>query len=728
MTLRESVPAELRVLSQWVTRKGKKPFTPGTCQMAKAGDPSTWRTYEEAERDFILGKCDGIGFQFHNNGIVGIDLDRVLNTDTGELADWAADIVDRLDSYTEISPSGTGLHIFVKGRFDGRGRKKSIGDGQAVEMYQEKRYFTVTGNVFRPAPIQDRPEVTELYNEFFPAPPNVARSVPTAAYNASDTLQTGLEKDPVFRALWEGERPTGDESNDDLSLMNKLAYWCNLDTARMMEAFIDSPYTAGKDPAHAKKAQREDYLRRTAEKAAADCTRTAAADNEAYQSERAVRAFGKPGQGSGQGPEGSGSSGVPSFFDGKRFQHHVMGDYLIQKLHACKINGAVHIYENGVYRPGEEALHGHMIQLVPSLIDARRKEVYKYIKVSPSTPEKELAPPELIPFATRIYNIETGAFLDYGPKHVFLNRFPYDYKPDAPALPIVDETLEAITCGDAEVKQLLMEAIGNCFFLLNQFRGAVMLYGSGNNGKSTLLNMITQLLGKENASHLSLQDLAERFRLMEIYGKAANIGDDIPGTYIPDSSWFKKAVTGEYLTAEKKGQDPISFKPFAKMFFAMNALPSVSDKSKGFFSRVLLVPLNQDFSRLPTRNPGLKDRKWTQEEMEYLTRLAVDGLRKLKAQGDFTRPQVVQEAVEEYERENNPVKEFLEEYRESGEAIEDKPTGLIYDSFTFWCQKTGHKNPMSRRKFTTAVCCETGLQSGVLWGNGNGKSVRCFTR
>lgn len=67
-----------------------------------------------------------------------------------------------------------------------------------------------------------------------------------------------------------------------------------------------------------------------------------------------------------------------------------------------------------------------------------------------------------------------------------------------------------------------------------------MLYGpNGSNGKSTLLNMITRLLGRENASFLSLQDTAERFRLIEVYGKAANIGDDIPNSYLPDSSVFK---------------------------------------------------------------------------------------------------------------------------------------------------------------------------------------------
>ena len=415
---------------------------------------------------------------------------------------------------------------------------------------------------------------------------------------------------------------------------------------------------------------------------------------------------------------------VPEFFDGKRFLHNVMGDYLIKAHGVCKINGAVHIYDNGIYKPGEEILHGFMIQLVPELTDARRKEVYKYIKVNPNTPEKQLSPPYLIPFATRIYNVQNDCFLDYTPDHVFLNRFPYDYKPDAPLCGTVTGTISQIAGNDPEVVNLLYEAMGNCFYLLNSFRGAVMLYGrSGNNGKSTLLNMITQLLGRENASYLSLQDTAERFRLVEVYGKAANIGDDIPSAYLPESSIFKKLVTGEMVTAEKKGQDPFSFKPYAKMFFAMNGLPPVSDKSKAFFSRILLIPLNQDFSKSGKKDVRLKDRKWTQREMECLTRLAVDGLKRLLTQGDFTRPECVQRAVDEYEAENNPIREFLGEIGD----ITGMSTQEVYFKYQSWCYDSGHKNLLTRTKFTKEVKAETGM---IIKDRRNpaadGRVVKCF--
>ncbi len=420
---------------------------------------------------------------------------------------------------------------------------------------------------------------------------------------------------------------------------------------------------------------------------------------------------------------------LPEFFDDKgHFLHNVLGDYLIESYGCCKIGGAVHIYDGGVYRPGEEALHGAMVDLLPSLSDAKRRETFKYIKVCRRTPVRELAPPHLIPFRHRVYNLRTGEFLDYSKNLVFLNRFPWDYDPEAPECSSVTDLLNAIAGGDSEVVDLLLESFGNCFHLLNSYRGAVALYGpSGSNGKSTLLNMLRQLIGEENASFLSLQDTAERFRLMEVYGKAVNIGDDIPDSYLPDSSLFKKLVTGETVLGEKKGQDPVSFRPYAKFFFALNGLPPVSDKSSAFFSRILLVPMNADFSSVRKRDPGLKDKIWSTEEMAYLVRLSMDGLKRLIAQGDFTRPLCVKQAMAEYEIECNPVLGFLLEY---GNII-GEPTEKVYNDFRAWCEDNGHRNIVTRKRFTKEVCqqadvCSAAIRNPYFGGSGRGNTGQCF--
>ena len=413
---------------------------------------------------------------------------------------------------------------------------------------------------------------------------------------------------------------------------------------------------------------------------------------------------------------------VPDFYEGRRFLHNKMGDYLIKACGVCKINGAIHIYDNGVYRRGEDDLYGFMLELAEELTEAKRREVYKYIKVKRGVPVKEVSPPNLIPFASRIYDVETDRFIEYSPEHVFLNRFPYDYKPDAPECASITGAIEAIAAGDKEVIDLLYETMGNCFYLLNSYRGAVALYGqSGSNGKSTLLNMIAQLIGRENASYLSLQDTAERFRLAEVYGKAANIGDDIPDSFLKDSSTFKKLVTGERVTAEKKGQDPFSFQSYAKMFFAMNELPPVSDKSKAFFGRLLLVPLNQVFQQGGNADASLKTKQWSQQEMECLTRHAVEGLKRLLKNGDFTRPACVAAAMAEYERENNPVAGFLEDFG----SVTDKTSQEVYDAYKLWCERAGHKNTLTRQRFSRQVNITTGHKS-KSYSVDNGPNVARF--
>ena len=146
------VPAQMKALSNWVFwrtvqrdgRPTKVPFNPQTGQMAKSNDPSTWGDFETVLS--YIDKSDGPGFMFGDSGIKGIDLDSALVD--GELEPWAREIVTTARSFTEISPSGNGLHIFYTGKLNlpaiGAG---TAGHGPHAEYYETGRYFTFTGNV-----------------------------------------------------------------------------------------------------------------------------------------------------------------------------------------------------------------------------------------------------------------------------------------------------------------------------------------------------------------------------------------------------------------------------------------------------------------------------------------------------------------------------------------------------------------------------------------------------
>jgi hypothetical protein len=185
--IRENIPAKLRERRQWVLwlneiRGGQQTKVPyqTTGKQAKSDSPDTWSDYESttsiAEAN---GKYAGVGFMFsESDGLAGIDLDACRDPNTGQIADWAREIIQRLDSYSEVSPSQTGIKIFVRGKspflsgknktleYDGIGDKKA-----GIEIYDKLRYFAVTGE--RLSEVSPNIEARDLWwlrERFWPEP------------------------------------------------------------------------------------------------------------------------------------------------------------------------------------------------------------------------------------------------------------------------------------------------------------------------------------------------------------------------------------------------------------------------------------------------------------------------------------------------------------------------------------------------------------------------------
>jgi putative DNA primase/helicase len=144
------IPAELRARPQWVAWKAevrdgkptKVPYDPRTGAKAATDDPRTWASFDVAVRALEIGRYDGVGYVFAaDDPYVGVDLDKCRDPETGAVEPWALEIVRRLNSYVEISPSGRGLHIIVRGKLPPGRRRKG-----PIEMYDSGRYFTMTGN------------------------------------------------------------------------------------------------------------------------------------------------------------------------------------------------------------------------------------------------------------------------------------------------------------------------------------------------------------------------------------------------------------------------------------------------------------------------------------------------------------------------------------------------------------------------------------------------------
>lgn len=245
----KNIPESLKKLNQWVCfkleynkKKGKYdkiPKDPKTGYNAKANDPSTWSDYQTAVNAVSKYGFDGIGIEFAN-GIFGVDLDNVVKD--GKLTPEAQDIIKTLDSYTEYSPSGTGVHIICKGTIPPKDRRK-----ENVEMYSEGRFFTVTGNVLgEPKDIQERTtQAAIVHAKYLKREEQKPINQQPTDLDLSDSelinKAMSAKNGHIFRALWNGDiSGYPSQSEADLALCNLLAYWTNGNAYRMDALFRQS--------------------------------------------------------------------------------------------------------------------------------------------------------------------------------------------------------------------------------------------------------------------------------------------------------------------------------------------------------------------------------------------------------------------------------------------------------------------------------------------------------
>lgn len=413
----------------------------------------------------------------------------------------------------------------------------------------------------------------------------------------------------------------------------------------------------------------------------------------------------------------------PIFFNGAQFLFDKFATYMKNTQHIVTINGNLHIYKDGIYQNGYREIEAAMIKHIPNLSDAKRKEVLKYMnliceKIQP-------ADARYIAFRNGIYDVVDERMLDFSPEIVVTNKIPWDYTPTA-FNELTEKTLNKLSCGDAAIRMLLEECIGYCFYRRNELGKAFILTGDKSNGKSTFLDLVKAILGDENISALDLKELGDRFSTSMMFGKLANIGDDIGDDFLQGSqvAIFKKVVTGNRIKAERKGQDPFEFNPFIKLLFSANDIPRMKDKTGAVLRRLVIIPFNAAFSKAdPDYDPFIKYKLISQDSIEYLIALGVQGLKRVLASQEFTKSEKVDKQVAEYEEENNPIVAFLAEYGE--EYIVNESVGDVYRMYTVFCAENSMQ-PMSNIVFSKQL--NKRLNTETVVKKINGKAVRIFMK
>ena len=414
----------------------------------------------------------------------------------------------------------------------------------------------------------------------------------------------------------------------------------------------------------------------------------------------------------------------PVFFMKNVFLFDKFAVYLKNAEHIIKIGGQLHIYKDGVYIKGKNHIEAAMIKHLPQLNRTKRTEVYEYLNIL--IQDNSDMDTDLIAFRNGLFDIRTGDFTEHTYEKIVTNKICWDYNENAYDKKM-DGMLKRISCDDAEVRQLLEEMIGYCFYRRNELRKAFVLTGDGSNGKSTFLAVIQSLLGEDNIAALDLKELGDRFKTAELFGKLANIGDDIGDEFIANPAIFKKLTSGERVSVEHKGKDPFEFNNYSKLIFSANDIPRIKDKTGAVLDRLVIIPFKAKFG---AGKKGFKqnirqDLTQNQKGMEYLIQIGLDGLFRILDEQKFTQPAAVTQALEEYHERNNPIIGFVKMMNDEESLIENQPTSEIYGRYQGYCLANNFQ-AVSHIEFSRSICREYSFT--IVSKKINGKRKRVFIK
>ena len=383
------------------------------------------------------------------------------------------------------------------------------------------------------------------------------------------------------------------------------------------------------------------------------------------------------------------------------FLFDVFARYMVANKHIVRIDGDMHVYRNGIYVSGEEALESAMVEEIPNLKKTQRAEVLAYFPLIGLDTYKE-SDVQYVAFNNGVLNIITNEFSDFTPDKVITNKIPHNYRPDAKS-DLLEKTMRKLACNDDSVEALLYEALSYSLLRRNELRKSFFLLGDKHNGKSTFLDLLSTMLGEENVSNLDLADVGSEFKTAEIAGKLANIGDDISDEFMSNTSIFKKVVSGEAMTVNRKYQKPVTMTSRAKFYFSANSLPRLGrGKDTGaLVDRMIVIPFNASFSKKdPDFDPFIKYKLREESVIEALIVKCISHLRDVMANEAFTRCELVESEIKEFEVSNNPIILFFDDLEEEDYLYD--PTDVVYKKYTGFCY-SNNVQPVSNIEFSKQI-------------------------
>jgi len=724
-----TVPAELAGLRQWVAwrwedRDGKltkPPLNPHSGAHASTTDPATWGTLQDAIR-FCQEHpwAAGVGFVFtKDDPYVGIDLDKCRDPRTSEIAPWACAIVEYLRSYTEVSPSGTGVKIFARG-----GVTTGVHRG-AVEAYAFGRYFTVTGLhvASTPRTIEDRDAELQVLYAWLKANEAADRQGPpapvpvdlddVALIQKARTAANGAK----FERLWNGDwSDYPSQSEADLALCSQLAFWTGREPDRVDRLFRQSGlYRAKWDESHF--AGGHTYGAATIDKALSGV-------GTSYGT-----GLGHPGPppSNGQRPPpvalrfprtDSGNAELFAYlygdrlrfdhrrkrwlhWDGNRWKPDIDEEVLrLAKAAARNRYEAAALIEDLKEREAEAkwsiSSESRMrLEAALALAQAERPIA--------DSGEGWDADPWLLGVANGVVDLRTGGLRPGHPEDKITMSCSVEYHPDAASFRW-QQFLEEVFGGDGGLVDYMQRAAGYSLSGETGEQCHFICLGAGWNGKTTFQRVQREVMGDYAANTpFSTLEMANRYSipndLAALYGRRLVTASELNEAVRLNEARLKMLAGEDPVTARFLHGEFFTFIPVAKFWLSVNHKPIVNDDSTGFWRKVRLIPFTQSFE-----GRADKDLK-AALRAEYPGILAwmVRGCLEWQKRG-LAPPDVVKAATEEYRAESDPVAAFLQERCLIGPGYLAR-AGALYKAYQEWSEEAGLKERerLSNTKFGRTV-------------------------
>jgi putative DNA primase/helicase len=745
----DAIPAELKAMKQWVCwdykyrpQQNKHPWTkvpadPDLCWRADPTDPTTWTTFERAFAAYQKGQYDGIGFVLAaDNRIVGIDLDHCRDPETGELGDVmvgqtflsASEIVQAMASYTEVSPSGTGLRILAKGTLPRKGRHRDH-----LEMYMDGRFLTITGCHLTetPATIESRdPQIVALHAQVWPphAPSPPAEHGPhgqSPAIGDDELIELALsaKNGEKFAKLWRGEIDSyPSHSEADLALCNMLAFYTQ-DAVQINRLFRESEL-------YRIKWDRDDYRDRTITEALSKVT-------EHYHRRNGDDSGGmthEPESAQDQRP----STTIP-WSDQKNAE--LLVKWYGRHMRYCEAWGCWLTWEQGRWKIDETGrVMRFAKQTIKRLLDhldnieseAERKALFTHIKRSLSmhsldamvksarsepgisvTPEMFDRDPWLFNVKNGTIDLRTGELRQHNRDDLLTKMSPVAYDAEADC-PLWKKFLSEIYDGDEELIAFFQDAFGYTLTGITREQVLFICHGPGCNGKSTQIRVMKEIMGEgEYALKTNLKAFTEATsqrqptsieyyiaKLHNVRLAYASEGDE--GAKFSEGL-IKDVTGGEPITGRHPYGRPFTFQPLFKLWFGTNHEPIITGTDQAIWRRPRKIPYNVNFE---DRKDDTLFEKLTQE-LPGILRWAVMGCLLWQEHG-LKLARAVKDATDAYRQAMDVVGRFIAECCVLIPSTKVDSTAL-YQAYVKWCADNG-ETALSQRKLA-AQLHERGLKN-----------------